>query len=282
MDFDQMLHKLDAYEYNCAQDFLDDIDLIAENAIKYNSDLNYETNKVICHRAHALKDFAYALVKAEMDTDFEDECKDIVTRRKKLTHQLKHEGPSSQENGTNAAAAQHQERPPTIAATPSVVNDSGTREPEEKRRSVKRKRSSNWSRGLTAKRRAHKKTDNKADPQQQQQQHEDNDEEEDEEQEELLNGEADEEPEKPAAEEEVGTLVIDKKGLTDVEKDLLARTNEMAVEPLERMHCKMMECVERFKQTFDRTKLVPELKLLLPPPHSRLPNLSPGSSRRSH
>ena len=54
MDFDQMLGKLDNNEYNCAQDFCDDIDLIVDNAIKYNSDMNYETNKVICHRAHAL------------------------------------------------------------------------------------------------------------------------------------------------------------------------------------------------------------------------------------
>ena len=88
MDFDLMQTKLDNREYNCAQDFLDDIDLIAENALKYNSDLNYETNKIICHRSRALQDFSYALVKAEMDTDFEDECKEIVARRKKLTKEL--------------------------------------------------------------------------------------------------------------------------------------------------------------------------------------------------
>ena len=89
MDFDTMLTKLDNAEYHCAQDFLDDIDLISENALKYNSDLAFETNKVICHRARALQDFAYALVKAEMDTDFEDNCKEIVERRKKLTEKLK-------------------------------------------------------------------------------------------------------------------------------------------------------------------------------------------------
>ena len=53
MDFDQMQTKLDNHEYSCAQDFLDDVDLVAENAIKYNGDPNYETNKVICHRARA-------------------------------------------------------------------------------------------------------------------------------------------------------------------------------------------------------------------------------------
>ena len=63
MDFDQMLSKLDNQEYNSAADFLADIDLICDNAIHYNSDVNYETNKIICHRAHGLRDFAYALVK---------------------------------------------------------------------------------------------------------------------------------------------------------------------------------------------------------------------------
>ena len=71
------------------QDFLNDIDLIAENAIEYNCDLKYETNRIICHRARALQDFAYALVKAEMDTDFEDECKEIHRRRLEASDKLK-------------------------------------------------------------------------------------------------------------------------------------------------------------------------------------------------
>ena len=84
MDFDQMLTKLDNGEYHCAQDFLDDIDLTANNAIKYNSDLDYETNKVICHRAKSLQDFAYALIKADMDTDFEDNCKVLLKSKRNI------------------------------------------------------------------------------------------------------------------------------------------------------------------------------------------------------
>jgi len=45
MDFDQMLTKLDEGKYECARDFLEDIDLIAENARKYNRDPTYETNR---------------------------------------------------------------------------------------------------------------------------------------------------------------------------------------------------------------------------------------------
>ena len=38
------------------QDFLNDIDLIAENATAYNCDLAFETNRIICHR------YKYALM----------------------------------------------------------------------------------------------------------------------------------------------------------------------------------------------------------------------------
>ena len=89
MDLERMHMKLDDGEYTCAQTFLNDIDLIAENAITYNCDLAYETNRIIVHRARALQDFAYALVKSEMDTDFEDECRDIVRRRKDAGDRLK-------------------------------------------------------------------------------------------------------------------------------------------------------------------------------------------------
>merc|ERR1712112_342378 len=41
------------------------------------------------HRARALQDFSYALVKAEMDTDFEDECKEIHRRRLEASDKLK-------------------------------------------------------------------------------------------------------------------------------------------------------------------------------------------------
>ena len=138
MDFDMMLNKLDEAKYNCAQDFLDDIDLIAANALKYNSDLNYETNKIICHRARALIDFSYALVKAEMDTDFEDECKEIVSRRKKLTKELEElsdeEGVEEGEGGVNGT---HTDGNSSVGAS------------TRKRRKPMRK--SAWAKGYTPK-----------------------------------------------------------------------------------------------------------------------------------
>ena len=49
--------------------FLEDIDLISDNAIKYNSDVKYETNKVICERARGLREFAHTLVEASLLED---------------------------------------------------------------------------------------------------------------------------------------------------------------------------------------------------------------------
>ncbi|TRY67823.1 hypothetical protein TCAL_11123 [Tigriopus californicus] len=140
MDFDQMLTKLDNEEYFCAQDFLDDIDLIAQNALAYNNDLNYETNKIICHRAKALQDFAYALIKAEMDSDFEEECQEIKQKKAK----------DSNDNGV-------QEKPQDIPAEESTPTNSATPCPRKKK---SRKRSS-WAKGFEQARKKRKKTDNK-------------------------------------------------------------------------------------------------------------------------
>ena len=136
MDFDMMLTKLDECKYNCAQDFLDDIDLIADNALKYNSDLNYETNKIICHRARALIDHSYALVKAEMDTDFEDECKEIVSRRKKLTKELEELSGDEHDNEEGEDGAAND-------------GNSSVSAPRKRRKPM---RKSAWAKGCTPKR----------------------------------------------------------------------------------------------------------------------------------
>lgn len=39
-------------------------------------------DKQIRHRACSLRDYAYTLIKNEMDTDFEDKCQEIASKRK--------------------------------------------------------------------------------------------------------------------------------------------------------------------------------------------------------
>jgi len=81
MDLETMMTKIDRYAYESAKDFLTDIELICSNALEYNPNRDAK-DKMIRHRACTLRDTAYALIKAEMDTDFEELCQEISRTRK--------------------------------------------------------------------------------------------------------------------------------------------------------------------------------------------------------
>lgn len=81
MALENMMTKIDAHEYESAAQFLEDVELICRNALEYNPDRD-PTDKQIRHRACALKDFAHALIEAEMDSDFEQTCQEISKARK--------------------------------------------------------------------------------------------------------------------------------------------------------------------------------------------------------
>lgn len=240
MDFDQILHKLDDGAYSCAQDFLDDVDLISENAITYNSDLNYETNKIICHRARALQDFAYALVKAEMDTDFEDECKEIVQRRKKTTSKLKqmHEQNVDQVDGDNPDDDN--------LANGSVLSDLS------KAKKKAKKKVSRWARGEGSRKRHKKTEENEGEDEEGELEHE-------EDMEETSSPKSDVSEKKS----NVGSVVvkIDHKKLKNIEEELVRKTTmDFNTEQLERMYTKMMECVVQYSSQLDRSQLTKDLQ----------------------
>ncbi|XP_043277332.1 ATPase family AAA domain-containing protein 2-like isoform X2 [Venturia canescens] len=81
MDLETMMTKIDMHAYLCARDFLDDVDLICRNALEYNPERD-PADKLIRHRACSLRDNAYALIKAELDSDFEDKCREISKNRR--------------------------------------------------------------------------------------------------------------------------------------------------------------------------------------------------------
>lgn len=54
-------------------------------------------DKLIRHRACSLRDTAYTLIKAEMDTDFEEECRKISKKRQLAKEKEKKTDPSSQD-----------------------------------------------------------------------------------------------------------------------------------------------------------------------------------------
>ncbi|CAG9830242.1 unnamed protein product [Diabrotica balteata] len=85
MDLETMMTKVDFHRYECAKDFLTDIELICQNALEYNP-AKTSADKQIRHRACSLRDYAYTLIKTEMDTDFEDRCQEISQKRRQRKH----------------------------------------------------------------------------------------------------------------------------------------------------------------------------------------------------
>ncbi|NXP77134.1 ATAD2 protein, partial [Ramphastos sulfuratus] len=81
MDLSTVLSKIDLHQYLTAADFLKDIDLICSNALEYNPDKD-PGDRQIRHRACSLRDTAYAIVREEMDEDFEQCCEEIKESRK--------------------------------------------------------------------------------------------------------------------------------------------------------------------------------------------------------
>ncbi|KAL3287427.1 hypothetical protein HHI36_001898 [Cryptolaemus montrouzieri] len=89
MDLETMMMKVDFHRYECAKDFLSDIELIVQNALEYNP-ARTSVDKQIRHRACSLRDYAYTLIKTEMDSDFEEKCQDIAKSRKGRQRKVKH------------------------------------------------------------------------------------------------------------------------------------------------------------------------------------------------
>ncbi|XP_007435947.1 ATPase family AAA domain-containing protein 2 isoform X2 [Python bivittatus] len=82
MDLSTIISKIDLHQYLSAKDYLKDINLICSNALEYNPDRD-PGDRLIRHRACSLKDTAYAIIKEEMDEDFEQLCEEIQESRKK-------------------------------------------------------------------------------------------------------------------------------------------------------------------------------------------------------
>uniref|UniRef100_A0AAR2K3Y5 ATPase family AAA domain-containing protein 2 n=1 Tax=Pygocentrus nattereri TaxID=42514 RepID=A0AAR2K3Y5_PYGNA len=82
MDLSTVLSKIDLHKYVTVKDFLHDVDLIWKNALEYNPDRD-PSDRLIRHRACALKDTVHAIIKDELDEDFEKICVEIKESRMK-------------------------------------------------------------------------------------------------------------------------------------------------------------------------------------------------------
>ncbi|XP_045451233.1 ATPase family AAA domain-containing protein 2-like [Melitaea cinxia] len=162
MDLETMMTKVDMHKYNCAKDFLDDIDLICANALEYNPDSAIQrargmsrtsSDKQIRHEACSLRDHAHALIDVEMDSDFELECREIARRRRDM-------GAADNDLPDFIYTASNlREWLTTLLALSTSTNDSkAVRTPQNGEKSEthsakrKRRRMNAWSKGLVVKR----------------------------------------------------------------------------------------------------------------------------------
>ncbi|CAL7944328.1 unnamed protein product [Xylocopa violacea] len=150
MDLETMMTKIDTHCYLCARDFLDDIDLICKNALEYNPDRD-PADKLIRHRACSLRDNAYALIKAELDSDFEDKCREISKNRRIIENTANSETENKSQSKTEHSLSTNERTDTKDTASPShsvVVN--GRRYANSRKRRIPA-----WARGYVKK--VHKK-----------------------------------------------------------------------------------------------------------------------------
>ncbi|KAM7373665.1 hypothetical protein PAMP_008501 [Pampus punctatissimus] len=80
MDFSTLLTNIDEHKYVTVGEFMSDVDLIWQNALEYNPDSD-PMDRHIRHRACALKDTVRAIIRDELDEDFERVCEEIKESR---------------------------------------------------------------------------------------------------------------------------------------------------------------------------------------------------------
>uniref|UniRef100_A0A8C2CLG0 ATPase family AAA domain-containing protein 2 n=1 Tax=Cyprinus carpio TaxID=7962 RepID=A0A8C2CLG0_CYPCA len=87
MDLSTVLSQIDLHKYETVAAYLQDVDLIWQNALEYNPDRD-PSDRLIRHRACALKDTVHAIIRDELDEDFEKICAEIKESRIKraITH----------------------------------------------------------------------------------------------------------------------------------------------------------------------------------------------------
>ncbi|XP_040210857.1 ATPase family AAA domain-containing protein 2 isoform X2 [Rana temporaria] len=151
MDLSTVISKIDLHKYHTVNEYLKDIDLICSNALEYNPDKD-PGDRMIRHRACAMKDTAYAMIKQELDEEFEKLCEEIQESRRKrgfatakYAPSYYHVPPKNMNAPDGRKADTEREKlnatpsaPPVAASTPSAS-----------RRKLRRR--SRWSAGVCSK-----------------------------------------------------------------------------------------------------------------------------------
>ncbi|XP_063055005.1 ATPase family AAA domain-containing protein 2-like isoform X2 [Engraulis encrasicolus] len=153
MDLATLLSNIDSHKYVTVKDFLHDVDLIWKNALEYNPDRD-PSDRLIRHRACALKDTVHAIIKDQLDEDFEKICQEIKESRSKRGGAGSRYAPPYYHVQPKAPVAQEK----TGALSPS--KDAGSAVPAAASTprctpaSKKRRRRSRWSAGVITKKKS--------------------------------------------------------------------------------------------------------------------------------
>uniref|UniRef100_A0A8C9X779 ATPase family AAA domain containing 2 n=1 Tax=Sander lucioperca TaxID=283035 RepID=A0A8C9X779_SANLU len=132
MDLSTVLSKIDLHRYGTVKQFLQDVDLIWQNALEYNPDRD-PSDRQIRHRACALKDTVHAIIRDELDEDFEKICVEIKASRStrgkycstarfapSFYHVLPKQSKSPAEANNIDMTPQREPAGPTAAVTPNT------------------------------------------------------------------------------------------------------------------------------------------------------------------
>uniref|UniRef100_A0A674BEB5 ATPase family AAA domain-containing protein 2 n=1 Tax=Salmo trutta TaxID=8032 RepID=A0A674BEB5_SALTR len=152
MDLSTVLSNIDTHKYVTVKEFVHDVDLIWKNCLEYNPDKD-PSDRQIRHRACALKDTVQAIVKDELDEDFEKICEDIKESRStrgcstsRFAPSYYHVHPKTRAvdaKSTDAAGPSKE----STAAAPSAVTT-----PRPSAAQKKKRRKSRWCNGIIRKR----------------------------------------------------------------------------------------------------------------------------------
>ncbi|XP_035862222.1 ATPase family AAA domain-containing protein 2 isoform X3 [Sander lucioperca] len=162
MDLSTVLSKIDLHRYGTVKQFLQDVDLIWQNALEYNPDRD-PSDRQIRHRACALKDTVHAIIRDELDEDFEKICVEIKASRStrdcstarfapSFYHVLPKQSKSPAEANNIDMTPQREPAGPTAAVTPNTSASAVTM-PKNSAQKKKRRRS-RWSTGSYSKKKS--------------------------------------------------------------------------------------------------------------------------------
>ncbi|KAM8869662.1 ATPase family AAA domain-containing protein 2 [Spinachia spinachia] len=162
MDLSTVLTNIDLHKYGTVKEFLQDVDLIWQNALEYNPDRD-PSDRQIRHKACALKDSIHAIIRDELDEDFEKICEEMKASRSTrecstarfappFYHVLPKPSKYPAEANITDMTPQREPAGPTAAVTPNTSASASTTSKNTAQK--KKRRKSRWSAGLYSKKKS--------------------------------------------------------------------------------------------------------------------------------